>query len=69
MRDRQAMDHENQSPQTVRNRHGCKNRYDWFECDARAFASQFVHEEHDEDVHGKWVFLTHTDVRTLWAFS
>ena len=28
-----------------------------------SFASQFVHKEHDEDLHGKWVFLTHTDVR------
>ena len=53
------MDHENQSPQTVREDR-TKNRYDPFECFERAFESQFVHEEHDEDLHGKWLFLTPT---------
>ena len=36
------MDHDNQSPQTVRNRYDCKNRYDHFECEERAFASQLA---------------------------
>ena len=46
------MDAENQSPQTVREDR-TKNRYDPFECFERAFESQFVHEEHDEDLHSK----------------
>ena len=43
---------ENQSPQTVREDR-TKNRYDPFVCFERAYESQFVHDEHNEKVHGK----------------
>ena len=44
------MDGENQSPQTAREDR-TKNRFDPHGCYERAFDSQFVHEEHDEDLH------------------
>ena len=53
---------ENQSPQTVREDR-TKNRYDPFVCFERAYESQFVHDEHDEKVHGKHVVFREADVR------
>ena len=53
---------ENESPQTFREDR-TKNRYDPHECYERAIDSHSVHEEHDEELHGKHVVLSEADVR------